>query len=151
MRPAHLWLPLSVAIAIAGCGETLIRDLVTKRVGAKVATVTCPKGITSKKGVRFRCRVAGTDGTHGDVVVTGRDSKGSVEVTAPFLLVRRSETEIARQIDDQFGEVVVIACPEIVVVRKGASFHCKAKSGGASRDVAARFIDDSGKFSFVPA
>lgn len=160
MRPAHLCLAASVAIAIAGCGETridagkaetLIRDLVRERVGAQVATVTCPKGITARKGVRFRCRVAGTDATHGDVVVTGRDDKGSVEVTAPFLLVRRSEADMARQIDDELDEHVVVACPEIVVIRKGASFHCKAKSGGTSRDVAGRFIDDSGRFSFLPA
>jgi hypothetical protein len=163
LRSAHLFLPISIAVAgwgIAGCGETridaakaetLIRDLVRERVGAKVATVSCPKGITARKGVRFTCRVAGTDATHGDVVVTGRDGRGTVEVTAPFLLVRRSEVDMARKIDDELGEPVAVTCPEIVVIRKGARFHCTARSGGRSRDVAGRFLDDSGKFSFLPA
>jgi hypothetical protein len=151
---------VSVATAIAGCGETridaskaetLIRDLVRERVGAKVASVTCPKGITARKGMRFRCRVAGTDGTHGDVVVTGRDGKGRVDVTAPFMLVRRSEAEIAKQIDDELGVPATIACPQIVVIRKGARFHCTARSDGTTRDVAGRFVDDRGNFSFRPS
>jgi hypothetical protein len=159
LSPVRLCLPLALAAVLAGCGETridagkaegLIRELVTKRVGAHVATVSCPRGITAKKGVTFHCRVAGTDKTAGDVLVTARDGHGSVEVTAPFLLVRRSEADMAKQINASYGAAAKVDCPEIVVIREGARFHCEATSGDQQRDVNARFLDDRGKFSFLP-
>ena len=159
MSPVRLCLPLALAAVIAGCGETridadkaegLIRDLVTQRVGARVATVACPHGITAKKGVTFSCRVAATDRTKGEVLVTARDNRGSVEVSAPFLRVRSSEADMAKQIDSRFDAAVKVTCPEIVVIRKGATFRCEAKSGDQSRDVNARFIDARGRFSFRP-
>ena len=159
MSPVRLCLPLALAAALTGCGETridadkaegLIRDLVTERVGARVATVACPGGITAKKGVTFNCHVAGTDKTKGDVLVTARDGRGSVEVSAPFLRVRRSESDMAKQIEDSYGAAAKVDCPEIVVIRKGATFRCEATSGDESRHVNARFLDDSGKFSFRP-
>ena len=159
MSPARLCLPLALAAVLAGCGETridahkaegLIRELVAKQVGARVASVACPRGITARKGVTFRCRVSARDRTKGDVVVTARDSRGSVEVTAPFLLVRRSEADMARQIDDRYDAKVTEKCPEIVVIHKGARFRCEASSGGQLRDVNARFVDATGRFSFRP-
>ena len=155
----RLAVPLALAAAIAGCGETridadkaegLIRDLVSERVGAKVATVACPDGITAKKGVTFSCRVAGTDATKGNVVVTGRDSRGSVDVSAPFLRVRTSEADMAAQIEKTYETRFEVSCPEIIVIEKGARFRCKARSGGRTRNVIGRFLDDSGKFSFRP-
>jgi hypothetical protein len=158
-RTTRVCLPLAVAfaLALAGCGETridagkaegLIRALVTERVGAKVATVACPEGITAKQGVTFECRVSGTDATKGNVVVTGRDSRGSVEVSAPFLHVRTAEADMAAQIADRLDERVKVSCPEIVAINKGATFRCGARSGDQTRIVHGRFLDDSGRFSF---
>ena len=158
-RAIGLCLALALAGTLAGCGETridadktedLIRDLVSEQVGAKVATVACPEGITAKKGVTFECRVAGTDATKGNVVVTGRDSSGSIEVSAPFLRVRTSEADMAAQIEDRFDADVKVDCPEIVVIEKGATFRCRARSGDQTRDVHGRFLDDNGRFSFRP-
>jgi hypothetical protein len=149
-----------LAAALAGCGETridadkaesLIRDLVTERVGARVATVACPAGITARKGVTFHCHVAGTDKTNGDVLVTARDGRGSVEVSAPFLRVRSSEADMAKQLEQSFATPVVeVRCPEIVVIQKGARFRCRARSGDQSQNVSGRFLDDNGRFSFRP-
>ena len=135
LRRAHLCIPLAAAALVAGCGETkidgpkaerLIRDLVTKQVGARVTTVTCPTQITAKKGVRFNCAVTAADGTKGNVLVTGRDSKGGVDLSAPFLTVRKSEADMARQIGEQSDETVMVECPELIVIRKGVTFLCKA-------------------------
>ena len=158
MGPAHLWIPLAVAGLIAGCGETkidgpraerLIRELVTEQVGARVTSVTCPTGITAKKGVRFTCAVTAADGTRGNVVVTGRDAQGGVDVSAPFLTVRRSEADMARQIGEESGAEVDVSCPELVVIRRNVTFLCKATADGRQRDVTGRFLDDSGRFSFA--
>ncbi len=159
MTPARLWILLALAASVAGCGETrvdadkaerLIRALVTERVGAKVAAVACPEGITASKGVKFTCRVAGTDATKGEVLLTGRDGRGSVEVSAPFLRVRAAERDMAAQIADRFDARVQVSCPEIVVIAKGASFRCRARSRDQTRDVNGRFLDDGGRFSFRP-
>ena len=159
LRRAHLCIPLAVAVLIAGCGETkidgpkaerLIRDLVADDVGARVRSVTCPTQITAKKGVRFTCTVTAVDGTKGEVVVTGRDSKGGVDLNAPFLTVRESEADMARQIGEQSAETVKVACPELIVIRKGVTFVCKATADGLKRDVTGRFLDDRGRFSFRP-
>jgi hypothetical protein len=158
LRGAHLCIPLA-ALLITGCGETkidgpkaerLIRDLVTEQVGARVATVTCPTGITASKGVRFNCAVTAADGTKGNVLVTGRDGKGSVDLSAPFLTVREAEADMARQIGEQSDATVQVECPELIVIRKGVTFLCKATADGQERDVTGRFLDDSGRFSFRP-
>jgi hypothetical protein len=159
LRHAHLCIPLAVAVLFAGCGETkidgpkaerLIRELVTKDVGARVRAVTCPTQITASKGVRFTCAVTAIDGTKGDVVVTGRDAEGAVDLSAPFLTVREAEADMARQIGEQSDETVKVACPELIVIRKGVTFLCKAKADGQERNVTGKFLDDSGRFSFRP-
>jgi hypothetical protein len=159
LRRAYLCIGLAAAALIAGCGETkidgpkaerLIRELVTEDVGARVRSVTCPTQITASKGVRFTCTIVAVDGTRGPVVVTGRDSEGGVDLSAPFLTVRESEADMARQIGEQSGETVKVTCPELIVIRKGVTFLCKAAADGQQRDVTGKFLDDSGRFSFRP-
>jgi len=159
LRRANLCIPLAVAVLAAGCGETkidgpkaerLIRELVTEQVGARVTSVTCPTAITAKKAVRFNCAVKAADGTRGDVLVTGRDSKGGVDLRAPFLRVREAESDMGRQIGEESGETVEVACPELIVIRRDVTFLCKASAGDRKRDVAGRFLDDRGRFSFRP-
>ena len=157
MRRARFCIALAVAGVIAGCGETkidgpraerLIRDLVTDDVGARVRSVTCPTGITASKGVRFNCAVTAVDGTKGNVVVTGRDDDGGVDLSAPFLTVRESEADMARQIGEEADATVKVQCPELIVIRKGVTFLCKATADGQQRNVTGKFLDDSGRFSF---
>ncbi len=159
MRRANLCLPLVLSVLIAGCGETkidgpktegLIRELLTKDVGARVASVSCPKGITAKKGAVFNCAVKAIDGTQGNVIVTGQDAKGGVDLRAPFLTVRKSEADMARRIGEDEGAAVKIGCPELTTVRKGATFVCKATADGQARIVTGRFLDADGRFSFRP-
>ncbi len=157
LRRANLCLPLALSVLIAGCGETkidgpkaerLIREIVTQDVGARVASVSCPKGITAKKGVVFTCAVTAIDGTQGDVIVTGQDSEGGLDLRAPFLKVRTSEAHMARRIGEDEGAMVKVDCPELTTARKGATFVCKATADGQARSVTGRFLDAGGRFSF---
>lgn len=157
--PAIPLLATAAALALASCGEStidsekgerFIRGVVTEQVGARVATVACPDDVATKKGGTFTCSVAATDGTKGDVLVTQRDDKGNVNVSAPFLHVREAEGVMANEIAKQAkveGDVAV-TCPQIVVVKKGERFECKATAQGKSRDVAVQLTDDTGRFSF---
>lgn len=157
MRRANLCLPLALSVLTAGCGETkidgpkaegLIRELVTKDVGARVASVSCPKGITAKKGVVLNCAIKAIDGTQGNVIVTGQDSEGGVDLRAPFLTVRKAEADMAREIGEDEGAAVKVACPELTTVRAGVTFVCKATADGQARSVTGRFLDADGRFSF---
>ena len=148
---------LLAAAVLAGCGEKtiddekgerFIRGVVANQVGARIASVTCPEDVKAKKGDTFTCVVAGTDGTKGNVVARQKDAEGNVVVNAPFLHVREAEAVMADQIRKQVKADVTIGCPEIVVVKKGGTFMCKASSGGDMRDVAVRLIDDSGRFNY---
>jgi len=159
LRPTCVLLALALALVIAGCGErpidarkaeAQIRSLVTQRVGVRVAAVTCPTGIIAKKGRTFRCRIVAADRSEGDVVVTSRDGRGAIAIAAPFLPVSRSEADMSRLIDEQFGESVKVSCPEVIVIRKGATFRCTSRSVEGSSSVEGRFLDDRGRYSFHP-
>jgi hypothetical protein len=112
--------------------------------------VSCPTGITAKKGVRFTCAVRAADGTTGRVAVTGRDAKGSVDLSAPFLSVRKAEADMARQLGAESGDTVKVTCPELLVIRKGVTFLCKATADDQERNVTGKFLDARGRFSFRP-
>lgn len=159
MRRTLAALPLlTAALTLAACGrstvdatkgETFIRGVVADQVGARVAAVACPDDVETRKGDTFTCSVAGADGSKGDVLVTQRDDDGNVNVSAPFLHVREVEAVMADEIAKQAeGGGVTVRCPEIIVVKKGVRFECKATAEGKSRDVAAQLTDDEGHFSY---
>jgi hypothetical protein len=143
---------LAAALALGGCsteidaakGEKLIRRAVTAQVGAKVRSVTCPKGLTAKKGATFRCRVVGADGSSGQVTVTERDDKGKVSIDAPFLHVGEVEDQIEADLKQKVGDDVTLRCPEIVVVAKGDRFSCRGRSGGSRARIAVTQQDARG-------
>ena len=157
MRLPLLTAALLAAVVLAACGEKtidsdkgerFIRGVVANQVGARIASVTCPEDVEAKKGGTFTCVVAGRDGTKGNVVARQRDDEGNVVVNAPFLHVREAEAVMANEIGRQVKAQVRVACPEIVVVKKGGTFACKATSGGQTRDVAVTLTDASGRFSY---
>jgi Domain of unknown function (DUF4333) len=159
MRPGLASLPLLAAVALVSCGdttvdagkaETLIRRTVTQQVGARVASVTCPEGVKAKPDVTFTCVVTGRDGSKGNAVVHVKDDNGAFEVTVPFLHVRELEAVMADRLRTQTKVRVTFACQEIVIVREGGRFRCRATSDGRSGSVVVRFIDDAGHFRFRP-
>ena len=150
------------ACALAACGdatiddergERFIRGVVAEQIGARVEAVTCPEDVKRKKGTTFTCAVTGADGSKGDVLVTQRDDEGaSLLVNAPFLHMGEAETVMRKQIAKQAKvDDVAVACPEIVVLKKGALFRCRVTSAGRSRNVVARLTDEQGHFRYRPS
>jgi hypothetical protein len=159
MRPGLASLALLAAVALASCGDTtvdtgkgeaLIRRAVTQQVGARVASVRCPEGVKAKRDATFTCVVTGRDGSTGNAVVHVKDDNGATQVSAPFLHVRELESVMADQLRKRTKARVMFSCQEIVVVRKGARFRCRATSDGKSGSVVVRLIDDAGHFRFRP-
>lgn len=135
MRTLCTLMTVAVAVSLSACGGTRIDDgkaekfitsTVVNQVGAHVKSVTCPKGKTAKKGDTFSCTVVGTDGSKGDVLVTERDAKGNVHVSAPFVHSREIEASIASSLGKKVRQKVGIACPEIIDARTAAVFACVA-------------------------
>jgi hypothetical protein len=153
----RLLLLVPLVLGLAGCstkiddaaGEKLIRKAVSQQVKAKVRTVTCPKGLTAKKGATFSCQVTGTDGTTGTALVTEKDDKGNVSVNAPFLHVREVEQSIGSGIKAQVGSDVAVKCPQIVVVKAGGTFDCTAISGSDRAKVKVVQQDAQGRVRYT--
>ncbi len=157
-----LALPAAVAAlglaGLAGCGtttidsdkaETAITKAVTEQAGAKVKSVTCPEGKEAEKGATFTCRVVGTDGSTGDALVTMKDDKGAVNISAPFIHPRDVETKVAQGIEQQASLTdVKVTCPEIIPGKKGAKTTCQATGGGNKGDVLITQTDGTGGFDY---
>ena len=135
MRTLGTVLAVAGAVLLAGCGATsidtakaerFIKATVAGQVGAKVKSVGCPSGKTAKKGATFTCTVTGADGTKGDALVTERDNKGNVHVSAPFVHPREIEASIAAGLSKKVHARVRLSCPEIIVARTGGKFNCTA-------------------------
>jgi hypothetical protein len=79
------------ALALAGCGTTtidsgkaaqLIRNAVNSAGNVKVKSVSCPDGVTAKKGATFDCKLTVTapDGSvhNGTVTIHQLDANGHI-------------------------------------------------------------------------
>ncbi len=152
-----LVLPALAALALSGCAteiddkktEAFIAKSVREQVGARVESVSCPTGLTARKGDTFECTVTGSDGTSGEATVTMKDDEGNVSASAPFIHVRNLEQQIAVGISEQVGgSDIELSCPEIVVGKKGDRFECEATSGSDEATVEVTQTDDQGNVDY---
>jgi hypothetical protein len=83
-------LVLAVVLGAAGCKRTLhwklIEDDLVSRISAKAPpgttiTATCPETPVAK-GLTFRCHVAASDHSEGDIEITLLDTSGGYEMKA---------------------------------------------------------------------
>jgi hypothetical protein len=153
--PLVAGLSLAAPVLVLGCGgsvvdsrkaQKLVATTVTARTGARVRSVVCPKGLKAQPGATFTCTVVGTDGTKGVASVRQHDAKGGLRVSAPFLRTRNAETRMGTELLEDEGAAMQVACPEIVALRVGAKFHCKATDGTDLRSVGATITDAQGDF-----
>jgi hypothetical protein len=144
------------SFATAGCGDRQIDvkkasqnidHAVATEFGARVRSVSCPAKVPVKAKTSFRCVVTGTDGSTGDAVVTQSDGKGNMTVRVPFLHPRQAEQAIQSELSKGTPGTTV-SCQEIIVVRKGAPFACKATLAGVSTPVSATQTNADGKFTY---
>jgi hypothetical protein len=74
-------------VALAGCGSTTIDKGKAEKLARKAAgsgtvalkTVSCPSGLTAKKGASFDCDLVYADGTKGTITIHETDAKGNVQ------------------------------------------------------------------------
>jgi hypothetical protein len=153
-----LGLLILAAVVMGGCGATGIddkktEDYIAKRVreqvGAAVKSVSCPSGLTAKKGETFECTVTAPDGTTGKATVTEKDDEGRVSVAAPFIHMGDIEQGIASRLGDQTAAAdVTVSCPEIVEGEKGGVFECDAVSGPDKAVIEVTQTDGLGHVNF---
>ncbi len=67
---------------------------------------------------------------------------------APFLHPRDTEASMAAALGRRMKARVRVACQEIVPVRKGELFRCRARYRGRSRGISARLTDGAGHFRY---
>lgn len=143
----------------SGCGKATIdtakaesstRDLVARQTGAQVKSVTCPGHVALKRGGTFTCTATGADGTTAPVLVTQKDDKGNVHISAPDLLHTGAAAKlIADRLTRQLKLTVHVRCPDLVSVHKGSKLTCTATDpAGATRPVAVTVTDDQGSISY---
>jgi Domain of unknown function (DUF4333) len=151
------FIALVAALAAAGCGQQqidvekaskLIKGAVAGQVGADVASISCPRQIKAEAHATFTCTVTGADGTKGVATVTQTDGKGTISVAAPFLHKDEAEQSIQSDLRKRAPRTTVV-CPDIVVVKKGGTFACRADLGEFDATVRATQTDAGGNFTYA--
>lgn len=130
--------------------QASVAEIVRDQVGSRVKSVSCPDDVPVSKGATFTCTVTGQDATTGKVSAKVTDpDKGRLFVSAPSLLhVRDAEQKIIAELAEQGGPPEKVACPELITVRKGGPFVCRATTQGQTVDVRATATDGNGNFTF---
>ncbi len=146
---------------VAGCGanasseptvdakkaEALVQKAAREQVDLRPRSVSCPDDIAGKKGATFTCKVVGRDGTSATVPgkVTDTGDGGKIFVGMPLLNVGKVEATMVTFLSKQVGPSVKVTCPDVVALRKGARFTCRASAGeGQKADVRATISDSAG-------
>ncbi|MDP1850362.1 MAG: DUF4333 domain-containing protein [Solirubrobacteraceae bacterium] len=146
----------AAALTAAGCGEQqidvaksakLIQGAVEEQVGSDVKTIKCPDKVKVLAKASFTCAVTGRDGTTGTATVTQTDGKGTITVAAPFLPKDEAEQSIQAELRRRAPRATVV-CPDIIVVKAGGKFVCKANLGEINATITARQTDATGSFTF---
>jgi hypothetical protein len=158
MHPRSILLVAGIAALTAtGCGEQridvkksakLIQSAVEEQVGADVKSISCPKEVKVKAKATFTCAVTGRDGTKGTATVTQTDGKGTIRVAAPFLHKDEAELSIQNDLRKRAPRATVV-CPDIIVVKAGGTFVCRANLGEINATVKATQTNASGNFRYT--
>jgi hypothetical protein len=129
------------ALTATGCGEqkidvkgsnALIRGSVEEQLGIRVKAVTCPAEVKVQARAVFTCLVTGQDGSKGTATVKQTDGKGTLGVVAPFLHdpAQSIQTDLRTR-----SPRATVVCEDIIVVKAGATFTCRANLGETNATV----------------
>ena len=130
----------------AGKAEALVTKAAREQVGLRPKSVSCPEDVEGKQGVTFTCTVTGRDGTTAKVPGEVRDAdKGTIFVGMPIVDAGKLETTMVAFLRKQVGPSAKVDCPDVVTLRKGGQFTCKATAGqGQTADIRATIDSTSG-------
>jgi len=127
--------------------EALVTKAAREQVDLRPRAVTCPDDIAGKKGATFTCKVVGRDGTSATVPgrVTDTADGGKIFVGIPLINVGKVEAQMVSFLRKQVGPSVKVSCPDVVTLRKGGQFTCRAIAAqGQQADVRATISDAAG-------
>jgi hypothetical protein len=126
--------------------EALVTS-VTASQGLKATSVSCPSGVSEKKGVVSYCTAHYAGGETSRFSILQTDGSGGVtaapaDMTAP--LVERT----IRQLYLSKQQLTVTAvCPENVPIVVGTKFNCTAHSGSESQVLSVTVTSKAGDFT----
>lgn len=149
---------LLCAVALPACGTKKIdAGKVEKKVAETIesatqvggVTVSCPGDVKAEKGKPFDCQAKGKDGTRTRIRVQQRDDKGNVFFREPLLHTGEAENSIAAQIAQQTSTTAKVDCPDLLLVKAGGTFRCKAvAANGDKAAINGTFVGSGGRFTF---
>lgn len=99
----------------------------------------------------FECEAHGADGTNATIRVTQTDEEENLRATIPHLLgTGRLEPQISDGIAAQTRANLEVSCPDLLIVRRGTRFNCRARASDVSEAaVDVRVVDDQGNARWV--
>jgi len=147
-----------VVLAACGGGKDLDTRKVERFIGEDAAarlevlavSVSCPSTVDAGKDKTFTCTAKAPDSVDVDVKVRQKDEKGNVS----WKINARSTSEVVESIEQgiqkQKKTTVTADCPDIIPIRKGASFTCVVsdEKGGES-EVTIVETDDEGSVTWA--
>ncbi len=130
--------------------QSTTRTLIAGETGAGLRGVSCPANVPLKTAAAFTCTATGADGTTAPILVTQKDDKGNVQISAPHLLHTGAVAAlVAARLTRQAKAAVKVACPDLVEAHRGTTLTCTAtEARGVTRAVAVTVTDDQGDISY---
>lgn len=148
-----------LAFSLAACGTVIDGDKAEKNltktlegIGLEVKSVSCPSGMTPKKGDVFTCKVTAADGSKGEVKVREDDAKGNVTYVSDFLKQEQVEAGVKELVAKRAGsDDFTVTCPQLIPETKGSKVTCTAEDGTNKLDLIVTQNDDQGNYSVTGA
>jgi hypothetical protein len=147
-----------MALGASGCGgdklddgqtETNIQKGIFEQFQVKLK-IDCPDDRPIMKGDKFSCDASSPDADSVKVTATQVDSKGNVR-WEPFIVpTKRYESTISQTIFQQSNVKVDVDCPDVVAIKKGYTFECKAteRKTAETRTIKVTQTDDNGNVAY---
>ncbi len=131
---------LAVAALVAvGCklDNDKLKDMITsmfkEQLKLEVSDVDCPKNVTIKAGEKFECEVTVKPSGKVPVVVTMKDSSGTVEAQTKYNVItpQNLEEEITKGLTAQNLQAKIDCGKEVRLKKPGSHYTCTATPPGA--------------------
>ncbi len=133
---------IALTVVVAGCGnseesskassgnsmasvERQIEQGIMKQLNATLK-VSCPAGISDKKGAKFQCVAQNKTTQLLAVNVTRADAKGNVRWKMNATNTNYIEEDIRAGALKNSKSTLAILCPDVVALQAGAMFKCQA-------------------------
>jgi hypothetical protein len=153
----------ALGVALAGCSasgsisfgssqlsasklEALVTT-VTVQQGLRANKVSCPSGISEKKGKVSTCTATYAGGETSEFLVRQTDGSGAVYAAAAGMTAPLIEQKIRQVFLAQRQLTVTATCPPNVPIVVGKKFNCVVHSGTQSAELPVKITSAQGDYS----